>query len=96
LNWLRLFEVVCFIIVWIGIFAFLNYTIVKKYTLSDIEMYPVYIVWAVGMILMFVMRNYRKKECFRFLNKRVRFLKKNVPFSVIVSFYSGGIGRWIL
>lgn len=62
LNWLRLFEVVGFIIVWIGIFTFMNYTIVKKYSLTDIEMYPVYIVWAVGMILMFVMRYYRKKQ----------------------------------
>ena len=62
MNWLRIFEVVGFIIGWIGIFAFMNYTIVKKYSLTDIEMYPVYIVWAVGMILMFVMRYYRKKQ----------------------------------
>ena len=60
LNWLRLFEILGFILVWVALFAFLNFTVVEKYSLTEI--YPIYVIWGLGMLLMFVMRYSRKRQ----------------------------------
>lgn len=60
LNFLRLFEIIGFIIVIIGLVLFWVYTVVKHYPLTEI--YPIYIIWIIGMLLLFVMRHYRKKQ----------------------------------
>lgn len=60
LNWLRMFEVIGFIVIIIGLVLFWVFAIFRRYPLAEI--YPIYIVWGIGVLLFFVMRHYRRNQ----------------------------------